>query len=71
MQSGNPAPDPEAITKLGVNFGLMTQFTSFVAVEEPIRTEGGRPMRVDVLEMPAGVSYEGIYGNGEENLHAR
>jgi Ca-activated chloride channel family protein len=65
MQSGNPGPEiREAITKLGVNFGLMTQFTSFVAVEEPIRTEGGRPMRVDVpVEMPAGVSYEGIYGN--------
>ena len=65
MQSGNPGREiQEAITKLGVDFGLMTQFTSFVAVEESIRTEGGRPMRVEVpVEMPAGVSYEGIYGN--------
>jgi Ca-activated chloride channel homolog len=65
MQSGNPGPEiQEAITKLGVDFGLMTQFTSFVAVEESIRTEGGRPIRVDVpVEMPAGVSYEGIFGN--------
>jgi len=67
MQSGNPAPEiQEAITRLGVEFSLMTQFTSFVAVEESIRTEGGRPMRVDVpVEMPAGVSYEGFYGNSQ------
>jgi Ca-activated chloride channel homolog len=70
MQSGSPDLEiKEAITKLGVDFGLMTQFTSFVAVEESIRTEGGRPMRVDVpVEMPAGVSYEGIYGNTQREF---
>jgi len=70
MQSGNPGPEiKNAITKLGVDFGLMTQFTSFVAVEQTIRTEGGVPMRVDVpVEMPAGVSYEGIYGNERREL---
>jgi Ca-activated chloride channel family protein len=70
MQSGNPGPEiQEAITKLGVDFGLMTQFTSFVAVEESIRTTGGRPMRVDVpVEMPTGVSYEGIYGNTQREF---
>jgi Ca-activated chloride channel family protein len=70
MQSGNPGPEiKNAITKLGVDFGLMTQFTSFVAVEQTIRTEGGVPMRVDVpVEMPAGVSYEGIYGNERKEL---
>jgi Ca-activated chloride channel family protein len=70
VQSGNPVPEiKNAITKLGVDFGLMTQFTSFVAVEQAIRTEGGVPMRVDVpVEMPAGVSYEGIYGNERREL---
>lgn len=65
MQAGDPGPEiKHAITKLGVDFGLMTQFTSFIAVEETIRTEGGRPMRVEVpVEMPAGVSYEGIFGS--------
>ncbi len=64
MQAGDPGPEiKHAITKLGVDFGLMTQFTSFIAVEETIRTEGGRPMRVEVpVEMPAGVSYEGNFG---------
>ena len=64
VQSGNPrAGIKEAITKVGVDFGLMTQFTSFVAVEDSIRTEGGISRRVEVpVEMPEGVSYEGVYG---------
>jgi Ca-activated chloride channel homolog len=70
MQSGNPGPElKSAITKIGVEFGLMTQFTSFVAVEESIRTEGGRPVRVEVpVEMPAGVSYEGIFGDERKDM---
>lgn len=70
MQSGSPGPEiKEAITKLGVDFGLMTQFSSFVAVEESIRTEGGVTRRVDVpVEMPAGVSYEGVYGNEHREI---
>ena len=41
----------------------MTQFTSFVAVEETVVTEGGVPRRVEVpVEMPEGMSYEGVFG---------
>jgi Ca-activated chloride channel family protein len=70
MQSGDPGPEIKgAITKLGVDFGLMTQFTSFIAVEETIRTEGGVPRRVEVpVEMPAGVSYEGIFGDERKEV---
>jgi Ca-activated chloride channel family protein len=62
----------EAVTKLGLEFRLMTQFTSFVAVEEMTVTEGGRPRRVQVpVEMPDGVSYEGIFGEvGMERARA-
>jgi Ca-activated chloride channel family protein len=50
----------------------MTQFTSFVAVEEKIVTEGGRPRRVDVpVEMPHGVSYEGVFGEKKEMAGSR
>ena len=35
----------ETITQLGLNYRLMTQFTSFVAVEEMIVTDGGVPRR--------------------------
>src|SRR5215204_742398 len=35
----------------------MTQFTSFVAVEEMIVTDGGQPRRIDVpVEVPEGVN---------------
>lgn len=57
----------EEITQLGLEFRLMTAFTSFVAVEETIVTEGGAPRRVDVpVEIPEGVSYEGIFGGESE-----
>ncbi len=56
----------EAITQLGLDYRLMTQFTSFVAVEEVTITDGGQPRRIDVpVEMPDGVSYEGIFGRGD------
>ncbi|MEO8324947.1 MAG: VIT domain-containing protein [Nitrospirota bacterium] len=69
VQQGNPRKDVrEAITQLGLDYRLMTQFTSFVAVEELIITEGGQPRRVEVpVELPEGVSYEGIFGSGDEN----
>jgi Ca-activated chloride channel family protein len=52
------------ITQLGLDYRLMTQFTSFVAVEERVVTEGGTPRRVEVpVEMPEGMSYEGVFGN--------
>ncbi|HEX8846966.1 MAG TPA: TonB-dependent receptor [Pyrinomonadaceae bacterium] len=38
----------EAITRLGLDHRLMTQFTSFVAVEDAIATNSGEPRRVDV-----------------------
>ena len=53
----------EAITRLGLEFKLMTPYTSFVAVEEEINSNGGPPRRVDVpVEIPDGVSYEGVFG---------
>ena len=57
----------EEITKLGLDYRLMTPFTSFVAVEETIVTDNGKPRRVDVpVEMPDGVSYEGVFGREAE-----
>ena len=54
----------------GIDYRLMTQFTSFVAVEEKTVTEGGTPRRVEVpVEMPEGMSYEGVFGK-ENRLQA-
>jgi hypothetical protein len=64
MQRGEMRPDlRETITNLGLEFRLMTQFTSFVAVEEMIVTDGGQPRRIDVpVEVPEGVSGNVAYG---------
>jgi Ca-activated chloride channel family protein len=58
LQQGNMRPDlKETITQLGLEFRLMTQFTSFVAVEEMVVTDGGQPRRIDVpVEVPEGVN---------------
>jgi Ca-activated chloride channel family protein len=66
-QVGNPKPAiKQDIIDLGLEFSLVTQYTSFVAVEERVVNENGRPRTIQVpVEMPDGVSYEGIFGEGE------
>ena len=56
-QRSSMRPDlKETITQLGLEFRLMTQFTSFVAVEEMVVTDGGQPRRIDVpVEVPEGM----------------
>ncbi len=65
IQRGTPDPAvKEEIIGLGLRYQLMSQFTSFVAVEEKIVTSGGQAKTVSVpVEMPEGVSYEGVFGN--------
>jgi Ca-activated chloride channel homolog len=56
----------QAITQLGLDYRLMTQFTSFVAVEEMIVTDGGQPRRIDVpVEVPEGVNRAAVFGQEE------
>src|SRR5205085_6236113 len=68
LQRNNAHADvKETITQLGLDYRLMTQFTSFVAVEEMTVTDGGKPRRVEVpVEMPDGMSYEGVFGRQQE-----
>ena len=72
MQKGSVQPAvQQEITQLGLSYRLMTQFTSFVAVEERVVTTNGKPQRVEVpVEMPEGVSYEGVFGNAGDNMYA-
>lgn len=54
------------IIKTALTYHIMTQYTSFVAVEEKTVTSGGQLKTVTVpVEMPDGVSYEGIFGGNE------
>jgi hypothetical protein len=48
----------------------MTQFTSFVAVEERVVSDGGKSERIQVpVELPAGVQYEeGWWGGSRDKL---
>src|SRR5260370_42227730 len=62
-QQGNMQDDvKQAIIQLGLDYRLMTQFTSFVAVEEMIVTDGGKPRRIDVaVEVPEGVNRAAVF----------
>src|SRR6266498_3814832 len=62
VQQGTMKPQlQETITNLGLEYRLMTQFTSFVAVEEMIVTDGGQPRRINVpVEVPEGVNRDAI-----------
>ncbi len=64
LQRGTIHPKlKEQITQLGLDYRLMTQFTSFVAVEDKVVIKDGKPQRVEVpVEMPEGVSHEGVFG---------
>src|SRR5687768_14406462 len=53
------------ITQLGLEFRLMTQFTSFVAVEEISVADGGTMRRIDVpVDVPEGMDRDMLRGGG-------
>jgi hypothetical protein len=59
----NPAIERE-IVATALQYRLMSQHTSFVAVEERVVNLGGRQRRVEVpVELPEGVAYDGIFGS--------
>ncbi|HEX6185863.1 MAG TPA: TonB family protein, partial [Pyrinomonadaceae bacterium] len=59
----------ETITSLGLEYRLLTQFTSFVAVEEMTFTDGGKPRRIEVpVELPEGVSSQDAFGVGDGDM---
>lgn len=64
VQSGNvDAAVKRDIVTLGLDYQLLTQFTSFVAVEASMHRVDGPPKKVGVaVELPEGVSREGVFG---------
>lgn len=63
-QMNTPKPEiKESIIEVALDYHLMTQYTSFVAVEKMVITQGGKPTTIAVpVEMPEGVSYEKTLG---------
>jgi hypothetical protein len=64
----------EAVTALALDYRLMSQYTSFVAVDEREVASGDesprQPLRIAVpVPMPEGVSWTGVFG-GEEDAEA-
>lgn len=60
MQRGEQGANAEAITKeitgLGLEFRLLTENTSFVAVEERVVNQNGKPVKIEVpVAVPEGV----------------
>ena len=71
LQRGKTRPEVQKqIEQLGLDYHLMTQFTSFVAVEERVVSDGGKSERIQVpVELPAGVQYEeGWWGGSRDKL---
>jgi Ca-activated chloride channel family protein len=53
----------EKIIQLGLEHSLVTDYTSFVAVDQSTAVAGQTPLRVDVeSELPEGTRYEGFFG---------
>lgn len=54
----------EAVTETALTYQLLSQYTAFVAVSDEVRVdpEGNSISMAVPIEMPEGVSYEGIYG---------
>lgn len=57
----------DEIVKVALDHHIMTQYTSFVAVEEKVVTEGGATRTVAVeVEMPEGMSREKVFGEQKD-----
>ena len=51
------------VTDIALKYKIISKYTSFVAVEEQIRREGDKIIKVVIpVEIPDGVEYEGVFG---------
>ena len=63
--TGGEDPDIKAkVLEVAQKYRVMSKYTSFVAVEEKVRTDGTSAETVQVpVEMPEGVSHKGVFGD--------
>lgn len=63
MVRGERADLVREVTDTALAFRLVSRYTSFVAVDNQVVAADGKPMLVpQPVEMPEGVSYEGVFG---------
>lgn len=73
MFGGETKSGVEAVTQTALDYRLLSQYTAFVAVTQEVRVDpDGTKRTVEVpVELPEGVSYEGIFGpQAERNQSA-
>jgi len=59
----NAKAQQQTITELGLKYGLLTEYTSFVAIDNQIRNQGGRVESVtQPLPLPQGVADQAVGG---------
>jgi Ca-activated chloride channel family protein len=64
-QLGQTSEEKEEITRLGLAYNLLTEFTSFVAIDSKIRNVDGKQVQVtQPLPLPHGVSNYAVGGRG-------
>jgi Ca-activated chloride channel family protein len=61
----------ERVTRLGLSHGLVTAFTSFVAVDDSREVPGDAPTITVAVPLPEGVRYSGVFGPGREYCEIR
>ncbi|CAN5732066.1 marine proteobacterial sortase target protein [soil metagenome] len=66
----NEDANKAAITKLGLDYGLLTRFTSFIAVQDIVRTTRGSTDVAQPLPLPAGVDDTAIGGGNAMEVGA-
>jgi Ca-activated chloride channel family protein len=68
MYGGETKSGVDAVTDTALAYRLLSPYTAFVAVSEEVRVDpDGTTRRVQVpVELPEGVSYEGVFGSQEE-----
>lgn len=65
MAGGEVKSLVDAVTQTALDYRLLSRYTAFVAASEEVRTDpDGQTRRVQVpVELPEGVSFEGIFGD--------
>ncbi|MDJ1170522.1 VIT domain-containing protein [Roseofilum sp. BLCC_M154] len=68
MYGGETKSGVDAVTQTALDYRLLSEYTAFIAVSEEVRVNpNGERVRVEVpVELPDGVSYEGIFGEPED-----
>jgi Ca-activated chloride channel family protein len=68
MYGGETVSGVEAVTQTALDYRLLSQYTAFIAISEEVRVDpDGTRRTVQVpVEMPEGVSYEGIFGSPDQ-----